>query len=340
MSRFTRAPNPAIGLIAAANRHDVHKFAVFLAFLVVSSAILYGTLMITLFGIDHRPDEVKAISDFYQFFFRRGYVFGDYAEPLLRLLLYSFCATTTVLLFHKRLISERAFVFASIWPMTHFLYTKVYWEFWVFPLCLIRHDIRIRDELVLCVAILLLYFITSEGNSLVLLAYRLVLLGQKMGWRRTLPLVVSGIGVLINHSFDNPILKRIPVIGQHIGRFDWTRDVANPEYTMAETLGVLLSSLHFFTLHTSQWIIDLTFTVLSLSLIFAFKEARSTIRSIALPAFAAFSVIILFTEITHAFQNFRYYFFMLPLLAHVTPPRAYLGLFGLGVVHVASKLIV
>ena len=114
--------------------------------------------------------------------------------------------------------------------------------------------------------------------------------------------------------------------------------MVNPEYSIPETVAVFGSSMHFFTKHTGLWWIDFIFSVLVLGVLFSFREVRRRAWEHRHAGLAVGAVILMFTEVTHAFQNARYYYFFLPFLAAITPQAALFPVAALGVLHVLAKM--
>ena len=123
-----------------------------------------------------RPDEYKAIDVFTKALI--GQCPGMGTEIFIRLVLASFNLLLVLVLHHLGLITRHVAVFCLIWPMTLFLFSKIYWEFFVFPLCLIRYDLRPRSEALLIAVLVALSWVTGEGIVIVLALFRTVLFGQ------------------------------------------------------------------------------------------------------------------------------------------------------------------
>ncbi|WP_152965386.1 hypothetical protein [Cobetia sp. UCD-24C] len=298
-------------------------------------SVVYFTLEAYLFPTQFRPDEQKA-RDFFSLLIV-GRSFDIEAEPIIRLVLFSFNIIIVAFLFCLKLIDKRTMLLGASWPLTIFMFSKIYWEFYVFPLYLIKINTTLREEYFVLVAIAVLYAFTSEANLLVFLAFRCVLFAQKIGLKLIAPLGFIALGAIISLSFESGLHKYVPFIGSELERFAWTREVANPEYSVFETIAVFLSSMHFFTLHTGLWWIDLIFTLTIISVV-VLKSPLSITKFTAQPEILAFiSVLLTMTEITHVFQNARYYLFFIPVMALMVSEKTIGILAWIGLLHVILK---
>lgn len=305
-----------------------------LAVLLLLTAV-YAVTMTALFT--DRPDEWRALPIFAQ-------ALLDTERPdelglaWMRVLFLIADVVLCVSLALTGLVTRRTLAFAAVWPMTVYLFSKLYWEFWVFPLCLVRLDLTRRQELGFIAALLSAFALTHEGNVLVLIAFRCVLLCQKIGFVRLAPLVFAGLGIAIDQYYDVAVQTiSLPFVQDELVRFQYIREIVNPEYSMIETAGVFISSVHFFTLHTEGWVIDAAFSLLALAFIASSPHARRQIKANRHVILSIVCVVIAMTEITHGFQNARYYYFFVPLLAKVTPLTYYPVIALLGLAHVAIK---
>ncbi len=305
---------------------------------VVLVALAHSVIQAVFFPAPLRPDEWRAMAAFADALFG-----GDMSAPaefFLRQLLMLANLVGLLLLYRLRLIDGRVIVFALVWPMTIFLMTRIYWDAWIFLLCLVRTDLAPRREALLLTVLLGLVALTGEGNLIVLLVFRGIVLAQRLGRPVLAPLGFAGVCIGLSWALSSGVAGEIPGFGDLARRFRWTREVANPEYSVVETVGVLLSSLHFFTLHTARWWIDAGFSIVALGAILSSAEARERLWARRHVALAIACVIAGFTELTHVFQNARYYFFVVPLLAAITPSRLVAPLAGLGILHVLLKVLV
>jgi len=297
-------------------------------------ALAYFVIQSAAFPFEMRPDEYKAVDTYV------GWLSGDVVrstEAFTRLLLLITNLSITFVLYRLRLINIQTLVIAALWPMTIFLFSKIYWEFFVFPFCLVRHDLTVRDELAFIGALAALLAMTGEANLAVLIMFRMVLVGQKGGFPILAPLAFAGAGVLISVAMDAGVGANLPFIGSHVARFSWTRDVVNPEYSVFETVAIFMTSFHFFTLHTGLWMIDAAFSILVVISILCFAGSFQRLRANWAPTLAFACVLCGLTEVTHAFQNARYFFFYLPLIASIAPPASWPIVGGLGIAHVVFK---
>lgn len=300
---------------------------VLLFFLVVSFL-----LQAFFFTTEFRPDEYDAFDFFVGIF--AGADRGLDAEIWTRLCLFLFNLLVTGLLVGFNLIDRQTLIVAALWPLTVFLYSKIYWEFFVFPFMLIRYDSTTHQELKLIFFLILLFVVTGEGNVGVLVVYRGVLLMQKIRFLRWTPIVLIIIGLALDSLINSGLGGNLPIIGSYLTRFDWTRDIVNPEYSPFETIQVFLASFHFFSLHTGAYWIDAVFSLLVIALIAFNSNSRLLARNNIHLLLALVSVVFFFTHVTHAFQNARYYLFFLPIIASLVGERQLFALGVLSLTHV------
>lgn len=312
----------------------------FLACLVVVSLGFHFVYQSVFFTFERRPDEVKAVSYFI------GLVSGSTQESFngdwveetwTRLVLFIINGAIAGGLVASGLAQKRTAVLVAIWPLSTFLFSKIYWEFFYFPLCLIRPDLSIRKESYVIVLLSVSLLLTGEANLGVVLTFRAALLCQKYGFKRLTPAGIVGLGLVLDWAMRTGMAFSLPWIGGLLRRFDWTRNFANPDYTPIESLAVFVTSFHFFSLHTGAIWIDAVFSLIILAILFQSAEFRQNLRDNIWIVMCFFSIFFFYTHVTYAFQNARYYFFFLPILAQLTPFRVYPVLAAVGFLHVIIR---
>lgn len=287
------------------------------------------------FTSEFRPDEHKAIVEFVRVI-ANGTV-TPLNEFFTRFALTLFNFGIVAVLVSVRLIDRRTLYFALIWPLTIFLFSKIYWEFFIFPFCLIRFDLRAKHEASLMLLLAILIVLTHESNLGVILLFRSVLFCQKIGFKKLAPIGVAVGGLLIDFTFKVGLAAKLPVIGGLLYRFGYTRDIANPDYTPLETAMVFITSFHFFSLHTGAFWIDSFFSLAVIAIIANSKEVQRAAYEQRWVIAALISTIFFFTSVTHAFQNARYYYFYIVVLAVIVPRRLYVSIATLGLLHVIFR---
>ena len=287
-------------------------------------------LTTVLFPLGTRPDEPLAFSTFSQTLLGRP----DGNEVIIRVALSAFNISLFWLLTSTGLIDRRAAKFAMIWPMTAFLFSKIYWEFFVFPLALIRTDLTARREFGVFAVLFVGLYWTGEGNLVVVLLFRTAMVAHRKLPGLIVPGTIAVTGVVLDRAMTTGVAQSLPFVGPHVQRFSYTRAIANPEYSVFETAQVFGASLHFFALHTGPVLVSMTFTLLVVLLFASFEEARRKARDLRNEIFVFVSVLFFFTAVTHAFQNVRYYYFVIPLLAKLFPTKGYAALLLLSLMHV------
>ncbi len=311
----------------------IDKFSI-LFFIVIY--ITYFVIQAIFFNSNFRPDELKAINFFANFINVETDLRGEF---LIRLTLFSLNSILVFILFNVGLINNKTISLALIWPLTAFLFSKIYWEFYYFPLCLLSLTKTKKTDSIIIVVLLGLFAITGEDNLLVLLTFRAVILAQKYGFKKLAPLIFLTSCFIISWLIDAGFTRKIPIFGQELTRFGWTRDIVNPEYSITETIAVFLSSMHFFTMHGNLWQVDLFFTVIVLIIIALSVIKYKIFKEEVYFALTFVCILIGFSTITHVFQNARYYYFIIPIIAMLIDRKAYLYILFLGLIHVSVKCV-
>ncbi|WP_170325083.1 hypothetical protein [Ruegeria arenilitoris] len=303
-------------------------------------AVFHFTYQAVFFTFERRPDEIKAIAYFVNLLSlqgdaRLGHVWVE--ETWTRLVLFSLNIAITLGLLALKLIDKKAAVLVAIWPLSVLLFSKVYWEFFYFPLCLIRPDLTVRREFGVIALLATLLYATGEANLGVILTFRAALLMQHLGFKRSTPIGIFGFGVVLDAAMKTGVAFSLPWIGGLLQRFDWTRNTVNPDYSPIESIAVFVASFHFFSLHTGAYWIDALFSLVVVAYLMSSGEFRLNLRKHFWLIACFVSVFFFYTNVTYAFQNARYYFFFIPVLAMLTPARMFPGLAILGVLHVIFR---
>lgn len=217
-----------------------------------------------------------------------------------------------------KLIPIQTFQFFLIWPYSIYLITKIKLEFFYFVLCQVRTDLHIKTELAFLGGLGFLYFYFNENNFLILIVYRLFLVLYsryeiKTVWFLTTFSILFFVALDSNIDLLFGIFPKLMV-------FDYTRDYVNPEYSIIETIAVFISSMHLSVWVQTDWVFHIFFSLVIIFLVVFDKKSLTLIlNDVRLPAII--TTILLFTSLTHAFQNARYYYFYLPLLCVVLSNR-------------------
>ena len=220
--------------------------------------------------------------------------------------------------------------------MTWILFSKIYFEFFVFCLYLIRLDLTNKKSLLLIGFLVTLIFLTGEGNLFIILAWRLLLYFYRAEIKGpfffTLLVLLLAVDVLffkLLSDFDTTGL---------ISRFEYTRTIANPDYSILETLMVFFTSFHLFTLHTSDFLIlDALFAIPVLAPLLIDAGCRKKILDNLHLIILFVFLVLFFTMLTHAFQNARYYYMYIVLLSMIYPNKYLPWMCFCGVFHFLMK---
>jgi hypothetical protein len=245
-------------------------------------------------------------------------IFGADNQISLRIVM---AAASIVLLWALvmfNLIERRVLITYLALPVSAYLATKIRMEFVFFPLALISTKLGWKKEVIIIVALIALSLGLDERNGIVLIAYRLGVLVFRVFRPKTL-IIFALVGIIV--LMDRNIQLLFPYVPR-LAVYNWTRDVVNPEFSHFETLVVFLASMTMSLQPPIDYMFGLTY---SLFLLFATFGSRLFSLGFYIVALrrpevrAGFLTVLLFTSITHAFQNARYYFFFVPMISSVTP---------------------
>jgi len=135
--------------------------------------------------------------------------------------------------------------------------------------------------------------------------------------------------VMIELSFD--FLKTLSVT---IAKFNYTRTVANPNYSVLESVGVLVASHNLSINPTKGWMVHLPFGVMLILLSWRDIYRHADRRGM----FSGFALYLTMTSLTHAFQKASYYLFFLPSIYGPIYERRFPMLFIMSWLHVLVAL--
>ena len=156
----------------------------------------------------------------------------------------------------------------------------------------------------------------KENNGVILLIFRLGYLAFTL-WKPSLTkLVIFAVCIL---ALDSNI-EIIQDLYSPIAAYNYTRDIVNPEYSVLETILVFLASSYVSVNPNVDYIISLPAGFLILMLIIGkkiFKNSSWRKWLLSRGFQSGILTILLFTSVTHAFQNARYYFFFVHMFTSV-----------------------
>lgn len=211
-----------------------------------------------------------------------------------------------------RLLTPQGLALYLVWPFSALLAVKIKQEFLFFPLAFIRKGRNALEELLITGGILGVALALGENNGLLIVGYRVLrwmaeYLPQR---RRLLVWMASMVAALVACSNFELLSSVVP----WVARFCYTRDIVNPEYSPIESVLVFIASFHLGITPQLDWWFGGPFTLAALGLAVwgwprgdapARREARLDQGVTALAYVAA-------TELSHAFQSSRYYYFGVP----------------------------
>ncbi|MCA9138205.1 MAG: hypothetical protein KDB00_15645 [Planctomycetales bacterium] len=243
-------------------------------------------------------------------------------------------------LFFTGLVTVEHLTLYLVWPYSAFLATKIKQEFILFPLAFIDLASTWRRELFISTMILLFSLATGEKNGVIIIAFRITaFILTRTSRYKAVFLTVAGIAasLLLDRYFD--ILARfVP----QVAAYSYTRDVVNPEYSVPESAGVFLSSLHLGINPPLDYWFHLPFSALVLFFGWlSLRESDEEERMVFCRSIMASAVVfILFTSVTHAFQNARYYYFIVLMLFPRLNTRMLVALLIFSLLHTLTAVYV
>jgi len=238
--------------------------------------------------------------------------FGPDNQIPLRLGMVIVTLLVLLVLSSLRLVEQPVLVTYLALPYSAYLATKLKMEFLFFPFAAVKVDLPPKQEAAVIVCILVSSVLLGENNGFIIACYRVLLLLFKA--RRPNLLVVAGvIGAIL--WVDANLRVLYPIIPQ-LGRYEWTRTYINPEYSVPETVIVFVASMVFSVNPHLDYVLAIPFSIAIILPTLSHRLLSSSFYKSSLrhPGFiATVLTVLLFTSITHAFQNARYYYFFLTL---------------------------
>ena len=245
-----------------------------------------------------------------------------------------------ILALHRaRWIDFNTTLLAMVWPIFILMGERPHPEFFVFPLSLIRIDRNVKFDCVVLAFLAGLFIVTGENNLMMLLNFRLLVVLYKKVQLKTLIIICFAelvIAVIADQNFGY-FLSQVPGFAySSFARFNYLRNVVNPDFSIPETIAIFATSFHFFTVHSALWWIDAIFTVAIVSYLLYVKAHQR----VSWPMVICFvTVWISAALVSHGFQASRYYMFFLPILAAAILPRHIFMLAFLAWAHVLAKTL-
>lgn len=209
------------------------------------------------------------------------------------------------------LIERRVLITYLALPFAAYLATKIKLEFIFFPFALISTRLSWKREAFVLFMICFMTIYFEENNGLVLICFRLLILGFRQ-IKLSSYWIVAIVGTIViidaNISMLFSIFPKLSV-------YSWTRDIVNPEFSHFETAIVFASSMIIGIQPQIDYVLAFPYTLLILGLtagprLLSWRFYREIFNT---PEFrAGFLTIMLVTSLTHVFQNARYYFYFVP----------------------------
>ena len=253
-------------------------------------------------------DAVRGWKQFNLIFGSGVNLWGPRNEQYLRFIMVIVTLLEVFALVMLGLVEKRVLVTYLALPMSAYLATKLKVEFLFFPFALISLRLPWHKELLTLLTLALMSMILNENNGIIFIVFRTLTWSfMRYPPRKWMIPVAIAVIILIDVNFH-----LVATVFPKLAVYSWTRDTVNPEYSILETLVVFSSSVVLSINPQTDFYIGLPATMIVLSLIFGklMMRRRELARWSSAPAFlAGFFVLLLFTSLTHAFQNARYYFF-------------------------------
>lgn len=229
-----------------------------------------------------------------------------------RLTLLGMSMVEMLLLIHLKLVRQNVAITYFIWPFSAFLATKIKFEFFVFPLAMVRTDFHWIAEGFIIFGLLALFVFSGEGNVAVILLYRMILLFLRM--RHKFNKVHFLLLVACAFATDY-LFTALSSLFPFVARFTWTRDFVNSDYSIIETAAVFFASFFLGVHPQSDFLIGWFFGSLIVFYVYGYHK-RALMELFQDHRFYALVItIVLLSSITHAFQSARYYYVYPTLIA-------------------------
>lgn len=263
---------------------------------------------------------------------------GEFDQQTVRYTQFALTGVLLGALGATRLIPRESMLLYLIWPYSSFLASKIKQEFLLFPLAFIRQGKTVAEELLICGGILAFTTILGENNGVILVVFRLLLAtARRVPIRRLLWFIVLGVVTCLALDFAFPVLARF---SGTLNAYYYTRETVNPEYSFVESVGVFASTFHLGVTPQADWWFGIPMTAL-VGLVFLWdRKTRGFTQDDAKQGAAALLTFFLFTSITHAFQNTRYYFFTIRSVFPQLSKNIFLVLCFLSVLHTVLCILI
>ena len=238
---------------------------------------------------------------------------GPWNQVDLRILMVAITIVELLALRLARLVDRPTCITFLALPAAAYCATKIKIEFVFFPLCLISTRLSLKKEVVVLASLVAMSLALGENNGFVIVAFRCAV--QFFRRVRLRPLSVAlllGAVAFIGTQFST-----LAQIFPFLADYSYTRDFANPDYSIPETALVFIASSIFSINPNIDYAFSVPSSLLVLAILFgrrAFSRETWQIGWGAAELKALLLTIVTFTSITHGFQNARYYFFYVPLL--------------------------
>lgn len=303
---MTPAPFYLKTAAAHADTHRQIKFALAVFVINITVCLIFFNPEVQGYG-----DAIRGWNQFNNFLAGGEPIFSEENQIATRIGMAMITLAILFLLTSLNLIEKRVLVTYLALPFSAYLATKLKLEFLFFPLYLVSTRLGWKKEIMVILAIIGLSLYIGENNGFIIVVFRLANLAFSRIKLRTY-WVLIGIGIIT--FFDYNIQLLYPIVPQLIS-YDWTRNIVNPEFSHIETLIVFMSSMVLGIQPSLDFYLGIPYTMFILAIafgkkIFSRRFYQNLLRNSEFRA--GVLTVVLFTSLTHAFQNARYYFFYLP----------------------------
>lgn len=299
----------------------------------IAWAVFVVNAVLCLIFFDPRTYDTDAILGLWQFknsIFHLGEQWTISDQVLIRVVTLAITSAEILVLAFLNIGSLREINTYLIWPYSAYLATKIRTEFFFYPFCLIQTNLPKNKEIAVDLVIAFFTIILGENNGVIILFYRILCVIYARSLKLALLFTFLGCSLVyyINSHFD-----KLYVYLSMLKRFEYTRNIVDPNYSFLKTLAVFFSSMHTTAFVQEDYVIDAWFSLFFV-LLFIWIWLKSGLPPIRHKLLAFFSSLYTFTALTHAFQNARYYYFYVSIAAEVFYEKYFYWMVALSVVHI------
>lgn len=266
-------------------------------------------------------DAVRGWNQFNTLLFDGQQVLDESNQIFLRVLMAMASLCIVIALMLVGLVERAVLVTYLALPFSAYLATKIRIEFIFFPFALISTNLGWKKEMLVISALVAISYITGDNNGTIIILFRLGVIFFQVFRPRIYIVLFAVIAIFVIDSNFNNLASMFP----SLAKYSWTRDIVNPEFSHFESVIVFLASMTMSLQPPIDYMFGLTYTAFLLFAIFGwslFRPASYISAFNQAEVRSGILTVLLFTSVTHAFQNARYFFFYLPILARASSAQS------------------